>query len=366
MMRSSRVAHCATVRTQRFAHTQLVELNRPKALNALDLPMVQAMAPVYAELAKAPAKSVLVVLKGCIPKAFCAGGDVVSLVQDEEAGRRFFYHEYQLDHAIGTMPHDQVALWDGIVMGGGVGISVHASHRVCTEATMFAMPETGIGLFPDVGGSYFLPRLRAGGMGMFLALTGARLKGADVLHAGIATHYVARAQLPALEAALCGIAAPADVDAVLGGFTEQPDAGKFTFAPHLPTIEKCFAMNADGVEGIVEKLHADGGEWAAGMAKTMGKMSPLSLKVSYEAQRRGLALDSLTAVLAMEYDIACECLATQEFSRGVTALLIDKTGKPQWQPATLAGVSAGAVDAHFAPHAVAWDPTKPYAAAAKL
>ncbi|CUG91721.1 enoyl-hydratase isomerase family protein, putative [Bodo saltans] len=223
---------CATLRNvdvKDFARTRLVTLNREKALNALNVPMVAQMAKAYIQEPHADPEAVYV-LKGAGAKAFCAGGDVVTLVRDANAQREFFYNEYQLNyHILSMKQQQQVALWDGIVMGGGVGVSIHGKYRVASEKALFAMPETSIGLFPDVGGSWFLPRLPNKAIGLYLSLTGQRLKGADLKHAGLATHYVASSLIPQLEEALCNVQKPTEVAAILDDFVSKSPSPFFFY-----------------------------------------------------------------------------------------------------------------------------------------
>jgi 3-hydroxyisobutyryl-CoA hydrolase len=269
-------------------------LNRPKALNALSLEMVRAMAPKLSEWS-ADDSVKAVVLKGAGAKAFCAGGDVVAVAQSASGAlgdgralaREFFYEEYELDYKIATLPKPVVAVCDGITMGGGVGLSMFAPFRVATENTLFAMPETGIGLFPDVGGSHFLPRLEEG-LGMFLALTGSRLKGADVYQAGIATHFIASDRLADLESDIESIGVEAttaqistNIGAILDGYHEataedSSSVDSWSLAPHLDVIRESFT--AASVEAIIEKLEAQDpdSEFVAKQLKALGRMSPTS------------------------------------------------------------------------------------------
>ena len=274
-------------------------LNRPKALNALSLEMVRAMAPKLSEWS-ADDSVKAVVLKGAGPKAFCAGGDVVAVAQsasgalgdDRALARDFFYEEYELDYQIAKLPKPVVAVCDGITMGGGVGLSMFAPFRIATENTLFAMPETGIGLFPDVGGSHFLPRLEEG-LGMFLALTGERLKGADVYQAGIATHYIASDRLASLESDIESDIESIGADAtmaqvstkigtILDGYHEataedqHSSVDSWSLAAHLEVIRESFT--AASVEAIIEQLEAQGpdSDFAAKQLKALGRMSPTS------------------------------------------------------------------------------------------
>lgn len=330
----------------------VVTLNRPKALNALTLAMCEAFDRQLAAWARDPAVRAILV-KGAGARAFCAGGDVRAIWEAGKAGEPltadFFRAEYRLNRRIHTLAKPYVALVDGITMGGGVGISVHGSHRIATEHTVFSMPETGIGLFPDVGGTYFLPRL-AGHLGLYLGLTGARLKAADTCHAGIATEYMPAARLDALEAALAAADWGEDpngaVDRAVAGFAADP--GPAPLDAHRATIDRCFA--GESVEAILAALEA-GAEhdpWAAATLATLVTRAPTSLKVTFEAIRRGAELDFDQAMI-MEYRLSQACMAGHDFYEGIRALIIDKDGAPSWEPATLAEVTPAMIEAHFAP-----------------
>ena len=330
----------------------LVTLNRPRALNALTLEMVNALDRRLAQWAGDGAvRGVLV--EGAGDRAFAAGGDVQRL---HEAGLKgdpyteaFFRDEYALNRRIFHYPKPYIALMDGIAMGGGVGVSVLGSHRVATERTAFAMPETGIGFFPDVGATYFLPRL-PGRLGLYLALTGARLGSADCCHAGIATHYVPRDRLAELKAELAASAAAgigagdgrAAVDAVLGRFAEDP--GPPPVAVHLERIDACFGR--ESVEAVLDALDAEGTEWAGKTAAAMAAKSPTALKVAFEQYRRGGSL-GLDAALRLEYGMSQVFMRNRDFFEGVRALIIDKDNTPRWEPPSLAEVGADAVAEYF-------------------
>ena len=328
----------------------LVTLNRPKALNALTLPMIRRYNPQLIKWAADRAVAA-VVMQGAGDRAFCAGGDIRAIYDvgrgsDAAIHRDFFREEYILNRRIHRLAKPHVALLDGITMGGGVGLSVHGSHRVATERTLFAMPETGIGLFPDVGGSYFLPRC-PGEIGMFLALTGHRLKAADMIYAGIATDHVPSAKLPELKAALAAIdpaAGKPAVDAALAAVAVP--AGAAPLAEHHQRIDRCFAQPS--VEAIIEALDADGSDWAAAMGAILRKMSPTSLKVTYREVRLGGTLD-FEACMVMEYRMIQRFMHGADFFEGVRAAIVDKDQKPRWQPASVAEVGAADVDAYFAP-----------------
>jgi len=321
----------------------VIILNRPKALNALNLSMVNKIHPKLKLWEK---EKMLVLIKGTGEKAFCAGGDVRAVVEaglkGNRLGHEFFRNEYLLNGVIGTYGIPYIALIDGIVMGGGVGLSVHGHYRVATERTLFAMPETAIGLFPDVGGSYFLPRL-GGKLGTYLALTGHRLKGVDVLKAGIATHYVESKNIGKLEKALLDCTSEHDVKEVLKQFNKR-DESEFSLAPYLVQINRCFG--ASTVEGILEELEKDKSEWAQNTLKTLSKMSPTSLKVSFKVINVGSKL-TLGECLQMEYRLAVNCLANKDFYEGVRALLIDKDQNPKWSPKNLPEVTTKMVDSYF-------------------
>ncbi|XP_045120227.1 3-hydroxyisobutyryl-CoA hydrolase, mitochondrial-like isoform X1 [Portunus trituberculatus] len=326
----------------------VITLNRPKALNALNHQMIQLIQPRLKEWESSKS---MVIIKGAGEKAFCAGGDVRAVVETvgepDALGEYFFRDEYILNCLIGTLHIPYIALIDGITMGGGVGLSVHGQHRVATERTVFAMPETGIGLFPDVGGAYFLPRL-GGRLGMYLALTGHRLKGRDVLKAGVATHVCDAERIGELEESLLSLQSPypEDVASVLQKFHEESAFSKdapFSLQPVLPKIQSCFSGGS--VEEICGNLEKDGSEWAVKQLEILKKMSPTSLKVTFQQVERGAHL-TLQECLAMEYRIVKRIYKEHDFTEGVGAVLIKKHQKPVWKPASLSEVS----DQHIANH----------------
>lgn len=327
-------------------HLGLITLNRPKALNALTHDMALAMMDQLAAWRDDETVTVVAVI-GAGEKGFCAGGDIRALYEsgqgDKVYSRAFYRDEYLLDRLIKHYPKPYVAILDGIVMGGGVGISVHGSHRVATDRTTFAMPETGIGLFPDVGGSYFLPRLE-GRLGMYLGLSGRRLKGADAFHAGVATHYAAQIDESAMLEALAALSPVDDVDEVLASFAVE--AGTLSFADDLPVIDTLFA--ADNLADILAALAADGGEFATKTLATLNAMSPTSLAVAAPQLTRGATLE-FDECMVMEYRIARRFIDGHDFYEGVRATIIDKDGAPVWHPATLAEISQADIDAYFAP-----------------
>jgi enoyl-CoA hydratase len=321
----------------------LITLNRPKALNALTHGMCLAMkAQLGAWASDAGVKSVIV--RGQGERAFCAGGDIRALYDSGRAGTPyaldFYRDEYRLDAAIKHFPKPYVALIRGIVMGGGVGVSINGSHRVADESAVFAMPETGIGLFPDVGGSYFLPRL-PGETGMYLALTGARLKTADMVAAGLATHFVPAAKTETLVEQLAAGESP---DAALGALAQATAAAPL--AEHRAIVDRCFAGAT--VEAILAALDANGGEWARAAAATIRTKSPTSLKVAHRQLREGRRLE-FDDCMRMEFRMVNRVVAGHDFYEGVRATIIDKDGAPKWRPDRLADVGDADVAAYFAP-----------------
>ncbi|KAL4857852.1 3-hydroxyisobutyryl-CoA hydrolase [Chlorella vulgaris] len=320
-------------------HVGVAVLNRPKALNALNCRMVEALYDLYTRWDADPSVACI----GAGEKAFCAGGDVKTVVQQGQAGKvhealRFFRSEYRLNHLISELRAPHVAIIDGITMGGGVGVSVHGTFRVATERTVFAMPECGIGLYPDVGGSFFLPRL-PGGLGMYLALTGARLQGVDVRHGGIATHYIPSRLLPELHQSIVGLG-PAAGDAaalgdVLSAFEGREALPEGQLASNRAAIDACFA-GKQSVEDIYAACERNGGQWGADTLAQMSKGSPMSQKLSFEQLRRGASMD-LASCLQMENRMVTRCVENvgSDFYAGVQAVLIDRSGSPSWSPASL-------------------------------
>ena len=321
----------------------LLTLDRPKALNALTYRMAEVIQLQLRDWAK---EDIIrrVVIEGEGERAFCAGGDIRALYESGKAGTSyihcFYRDEYLLNTYIKRYPKPYIALISGIVMGGGVGVSVHGSHRIADETTLFAMPETGIGLFPDVGGSYFLPRL-PGEIGTYLGLTGARLKAADTLYAGIATHFVPRASRATL---LDKLGSDEDLDRTLAALGADP--GPAPLAQMRDKIDTIFS--ADSVEAILERLERDGTDWAQGTAKTIRSKSPTATKLAFRQIREGAKLD-FEDCMRMEFRMVNRVIAGRDFYEGVRATIIDKDGAPKWSPATLAEVSEADIDAYFAP-----------------
>lgn len=318
-----------------------ITLNRPQALNALNHAMAVAIHRALADAGADPDVA-HIVIEGAGDRAFCAGGDVALLGRrgrdDRALWENFFHDEYRMNQAIARAPKPWVALIDGITMGGGVGLSIHGPYRVASERTLLAMPETGIGLIPDVGGTHALARL-PGEIGTWLALTGARLKAADLVYAGIATHHVASAHLPTLRDLLASSHEP--VAEILATFDEHP--GEAPLARYRDAIDYHFGH--DSVEDIVASLAA-GDDWAKAQAATIRGMSPTSCKLTLAALRAATGA-SIEEALITEYRIVCAIRHGHDFFEGIRAQLIDKDRNPQWQPATLEAVSAAAVARHF-------------------
>ncbi|XP_065076165.1 3-hydroxyisobutyryl-CoA hydrolase, mitochondrial [Ochlerotatus camptorhynchus] len=321
----------------------LITLSRPKALNAINLDMVRQ---VYGAMKGWQDNKSLIVIKGTGEKSFCAGGDVRAVVENGpiESSRNFFREEYRLNALISACKPDYVAIVDGITMGGGVGLSVHGKYRVATERTMFAMPETAIGLFPDVGGGHFLPRLQ-GKLGLYLGLTGFRLKGKDVTKAGIATHYVESKDLEALEKELFATSNSSEVNNVLSKFNVKDNA-EFVLAKNIKQINECFS--ATTIEQIIANLEKDGSDWAHSTLNTLNKMSPTSMKITKKQLDLGLNCD-LRSCLKMEFRMAVHSVIGSDFKEGVRAMLIDRDQSPKWNPAKLSDVTDKQVDRFFGP-----------------
>lgn len=323
-----------------------ITLNRPEALNALTQEMCEELTRLMVSWENDPAIGAVLV-DGSGDRAFCAGGDVILLHDSGKAGdnraENFWRIEYALNDLIHRYKKPYISLIDGIVMGGGVGLSVHGRHRVAGDRTMFAMPETGIGYFPDVGGTFFLPRLGMA-IGQWLGLTGARLKTGQVCTLGIAHSYVPSDQHGALidafgKAKLDG--SDTAVLNVMSSFIKTPPT-----AENIPDIVNAFA--ARSVLGILAALDADGSEWARTQADNLRKKSPVALLVTFQSVKRGATLNFRDA-MSQELDISLGFLNTQDFYEGIRAQLIDKDRNPKWSAEGLTGVTAMEISRHFAP-----------------
>ncbi|MDG1995024.1 MAG: enoyl-CoA hydratase/isomerase family protein [Emcibacteraceae bacterium] len=332
---------------QETAGIGFITLNRPDALNALSTEMCLALHEKLNEW-QADGNIKAAVINGAGDKAFCAGGDVRAIVEQGheniQIAQDFFSTEYKMNTALYHFKKPFIALLDGITMGGGVGVSIHGSHRIVTEKTLFAMPESAIGLIPDVGGSYFLPRL-PGSLGKYLGLTGARLRGADILYAGIGTAYVASEKLEDLVSALMEeeISSDADVDGVIARFADDP--GDAPLDEFRDLIDAAFAETT--AEDILDHLGEIDHDWAKETLAVLNKMSPISLKLITEQLNRGVHMD-FDDCMIMEYRIVMAISSyASDFYEGVRAVLIDKDYAPNWLPATMAEVSNEMVVAHF-------------------
>jgi enoyl-CoA hydratase/carnithine racemase len=333
-----------------------VLLNRPQALNAFTLAMYRQFDSKLRAWAKDPDIHA-VLIEGAGDRAFCAGGDVRAVYEagkgisgDPSFTSVFFAEEYRIISFIHHFPKPYVAIIDGITMGGGAGVSVNGAYRVATERTMFAMPETGIGLFPDVGATRFL-NLCPGHIGRYLGLAGARLGAADALYCGFATHFVPRELVPDLRAALTGIAWDAanrrsQVEAVLARFNADP--GPPPLDVRRAVIDRCFA--GDSVEAILDALQSETGDpqWAAETRALLLTKSPTSLRITLRQLILGRGLD-LEDALRLEYRMTQHVMAAQDFYEGVRAALVDKDQKPRWRPGSLAEIDESAAEAYFAP-----------------
>ena len=326
--------------TRRQGRIGRITLNRPKALNALDMGMMATISMALSGWCDDPAVEA-VVIEAAGGRAFCAGGDIrlirgMALDRNHCGIEAFFAAEYALNLAIARYPKPYVALVDGVCMGGGMGLAVHGAARVATEASLFAMPETGIALFPDVGASYVLPRLRRG-YGMYMGLTGARLDGADAAWVGVATHFVARARLSTL-----GDEIAEDGVAVLTDAAVAPPRGRM---PEVARQVRCF--EAGSVPEIVAALQRAGSEWAQETLAALHAASPSSVLWSHELLRRG-AGRTLEECLQAELALTRHATHHPDFLEGVRAMVVDKDRTPHWSPATLADVDPAGIAALFA------------------
>ncbi len=337
-------------------HAGIISLNRPSALHALTCDMLAAMTEALLTWKKSR-KVKCVIIDHAEGRGFCAGGDISflrnsALNDDGASGRDFFYKEYQLNHLLFTYPKPVIAFLDGITMGGGVGISLPATYRVATENTKFAMPETGIGLFPDVGGGWYLSRLE-GRVGQFLALTGARVAGSGCLALGLATHYL---PAEALDEAKRRIAAEdvERIDGILGTLATAPPSSKII--DMLFDINRHFA--SDRFEDILTSLENDSSDWAMRERATLMTKSPQTCKVALRQLSESAKLGDFADNMAMEYRIGARVLTRPDFAEGVRAVIVDKDNTPKWNPATAQGVSDAMLNAIFArlPDGEEWKP----------
>ncbi len=324
-----------------------VTLNRPKALNALTLDMAVTVTALLRSWAEDPAVGAIL-LDGAGERGLCAGGDIRALYDAAKSGSRlpeqFWATEYHLNVMIARYPKPVIAIMDSVVMGGGVGLSAHATHRVVTERSMVAMPEVGIGFFPDVGSSFPLAR-SPGHAGTHLVLTGSRIGAADAIYCGLADIHIAAARLAELPAALADCCHAADVRARLHEMSTPPVPG------HLPAargwIDRCYAANT--VEDVVRQLRGCDVEDARTALQAIEKASPTSLKVALRNIRSALSFKRAEESFQQDYRIALACIAGHDFIEGIRATIVDKDRKPVWRPNRLEDVTPDIVDRHFRP-----------------
>ncbi|OYX29787.1 MAG: enoyl-CoA hydratase [Caulobacterales bacterium 32-69-10] len=326
---------------RREGRTGRLSLNRPRALHALDLDMCRIITDALLAWRDDPeVEAVMIDHEG--DRGFCAGGDIRAAAADAEAAKAFFLAEYRLNALLHAYPKPILAVMDGIAMGGGLGLSWPCRYRVATERSVLAMPESAIGLFPDVGMGWRLPRL-PGAAGLWFALTGARIGPADALLLGLATDYVPSARLASLKTAFA-----ADPRMIEETLTElEGDAGEPPVSLVRDDIDRLFGQPS--VEAIVRALERDGSPWALAQLETLNAASPTTLKVAFRLLEQGAKVESLEEEMAQEYALAIRIAAGHDFREGVRAVLIDKDKAPRWRPATLAQVDKTTIDGLFAP-----------------
>lgn len=331
-----------------------ITLNRPEALHALTMHMCRNIAQALLTWRDDASVRAVMIDHMDGTRGFCAGGDIRLIAEsgkgDGRLAREFFFTEYRLNHLLFAYPKPVIAIMDGVTMGGGVGISMPAKFRIATERTTYAMPETGIGLFPDVGGGWYLPR-KPGQVGMWLALTGARLKAPDCIAAGIATHCVEALKLIDLKQALMsppqtGVGS-GDLSDTLRNFSSDAGSLKELTPENRERIDRIFAL--DSVEAIIAALEADGAAWSKAQLATLAAKSPQTLKVSFRQLREGARMQSFADEMRQEYRIAARVSQRHDFLEGVRALIVDKDNAPKWDPASLAGMTDAMLDEIFAP-----------------
>lgn len=335
-----------TILARRSGAIGHLSLDRKRAINALTGEMIAALTRALLEWRSNPAVAAIII-DHAEGRGFCSGGDVAevrrSVLEDGgKAGRAFFLAEYRLNHLLFTYPKPVIAFMDGITMGGGVGLAMPAQFRIATENTSFAMPEGAIGLFPDVGAGWYLSRLQ-GRIGPFLALTGARLDGAECLWAGLATHYLPAAALPDAKARI--IADPAAAEQVLSELAIDPPEARLN--RNIGNIDRLFA--SDQLEDILAALEGEDSKWAGKELATLRSKSPLTMKVALRQIAQAKGLSSFAEEMQTEYRLASRMIMEPDFAEGVRAVLVDKDNSPRWNPADPAGISETKLDALFAP-----------------
>ena len=326
----------------RRGHLGTILLNRPKALNSLTLPMVRGFTAALESFA-IDSDIYAVWVSGAGERGLCAGGDIRALYETREGGRdefkRFWREEYELNARIASFPKPYVVIMDGVVMGGGVGVSAHGSHRIVTERTRLAMPETGIGFIPDVGGTWLLTR--NGGAGIYMALSGAIVNAADAIYVGLADIAIDSASISELERRLSTIRVASEVDAILANFTATPSGG--VLANNGPLLDR--AMQQDRVEDIVDALIVDRSSFAQDAAREIQKKSPTSLKLTRKLLTLAAKASSLEECLTKEFRAACALMGTHDLYEGIRAAVIDKDRRPHWSPEKLEDVDEATVAA---------------------
>ncbi|XP_013635386.1 PREDICTED: 3-hydroxyisobutyryl-CoA hydrolase 1-like [Brassica oleracea var. oleracea] len=352
------MASDSQVLVEEKASVRILTLNRPKQLNALNSNMITRLMQLFLAYEEDPDVK-LVILKGQ-GRAFCVGGDPLPVFRDIiiqgkswRVGADFFSEQYKLDYVMATYSKVQISILNGIVMGGGAGISVHGRFRIATEKTVFAMPETELGLFPDVGSSYFLSRL-PGFFGEYVGLTGARLDGAEMLACGLATHFVPSSRLTALEADLCKVGSSDPVtfaSAILNAYTQNPHLKQHSAYHRLDVIDRCFSRRT--MEEIISALEREAtqkpDEWISATIRDLKKASPASLKISLRSIREG-RLQGVGKCLIREYRMVCHVLKreiSKDFVEGCRAVVIDKDRNPKWEPRSLEEMKDNMVERYF-------------------
>jgi len=342
---SERVVQDGEVIARALGAVRRLTLNRPKALNALTRDMAAAISGWLRAWADDEAVGV-VLIDGAGERGFCAGGDIRALYDAAKSGdslpRDFWAIEYRLDSLIARYAKPVIVLMDGIVMGGGVGLSVHAAHRVVTERSAIAMPEVGIGYFPDVGASYVLARA-AGEVGTHLALTGERIGAADAIYCGLADLHIPAEALADLPARLAACRTDREVRACLERMSRPPVPGRLPGARQW--IDPAYEGNA--VESIVERLRADGSQPARSAAAVLERASPTSLKIALRNIRAALSFTEVEQSLRQDYRISLRCIAAHDFLEGIRAAIVDKDRKPVWRPDKLEDITPEMIDPYF-------------------
>ncbi|KAL1188003.1 putative 3-hydroxyisobutyryl-CoA hydrolase 3 [Cardamine amara subsp. amara] len=349
------MASHSQVLVEEKSSVRILTLNRPYQLNALCLNMISRLLKLFLVYEEDPSVK-LVILKGQ-GRAFCAGGDALPLVSDIVQGKwrlaaDFLIYQYSLNYVISTFSKPQVSILNGIVMGGGAGLSIHGRIRIATENTVFAMPDTALGLFPDVGASYFLSRL-PGFFGEYVGLTGARLDGAEMLACGLATHFVPSVRLAALEENLCrvGSSDPNFVSTILDAYTQHPHLKQKSAYHMLDAIDRCFSKRT--IEEIISALEREAtqepNDWISSTIQALKKASPSSLKISLRSIREG-RLQGVGQCLIREYRMVSHVMKgeiSKDFVEGCRAILVDKDRNPKWEPRRLEDMKDSMVDQYF-------------------